>query len=311
MSDLTLRQLRYLSALADTRHFRKAAEREGISQPSLSVQISNLEDTLALRLVERGRGPVTLTPAGREVLLRAQAILDDVQRLRDTSSTLKSGLSGTLRLGVSPTLGPYLMPYVVAELHRAYPDLSLYIREHTPADLRHELERGGHDILLTQLPVTGADLTTRRLFREPLSLVTASDHPLAARAQITEADLQGQAILSLGPGYALHDQIAGLCADTGAELQRDYEGTSLDALRQMVGMGMGATFLPALYIASEIPDADPSLAIRPMKRPALHRSVGLVWRKRSGNLTAFDRIADAITRVAKDRFTRLIAIETD
>lgn len=309
MTDLTLRQLRYLSALADTRHFRKAAEREGISQPSLSVQISNLEDTLALPLVERGRGPVTLTPAGREVVLRAQAILDDVQRLLDVSTALKSGLSGTLRLGVSPTLGPYLMPWVVAELHRAYPDLSLYIRESTPADLRHDLERGGHDILLTQLPMSGADLTTRRLFREPLSLVTASDHPLAARAEITDGDLAGQAILSLGPAYALHDQIAALCVDTGAELQRDYEGTSLDALRQMVGMGMGATFLPALYIASEIGDTDPSLAIRPLARARLFRSVGLVWRKRSGNTAAFDRIAAVITQIASTRFKGLVQVE--
>lgn len=309
MTDLTLRQLRYLSALADTRHFRKAAEREGISQPSLSVQISNLEETLALPLVERGRGPVTLTPAGREVLLRAQAILDDVQRLMDVSTALKSGLSGTLRLGVSPTLGPYLMPWVVAELHGAYPDLSLYIRESAPSDLRYDLERGGHDILLTQLPMTGADLTTRRLFREPLSLVIASDHPLAARDRITDADLSGQAILSLGPGYALHDQIAALCSDTGAELQRDYEGTSLDALRQMVGMGMGATFLPALYIASEIGEADPSLAIRPLARSKLFRSVGLVWRKRSGNTSAFERIADVITRIASSRFKGLVQVE--
>ena len=307
MSDLTLRQLRYLSALADTRHFRKAAEREGISQPSLSVQISNLEETLALPLVERGRGPVTLPPAGREVLLRAQAILDDVQRLMDVSTALKSGLSGTLRLGVSPTLGPYLMPWVVAELHSAYPDLSLYIRESAPSDLRFELERGGHDIVLTQLPMTGADLTTRRLFREPLSLVTASDHPLARLSQITDDDLAGQAILSLGPGYALHDQISALCSDTGAELQRDYEGTSLDALRQMVGMGMGATFLPALYIASEIGEADPSLAIRP--RAKLFRSVGLVWRKRSGKTAAFERIADAITQIARTRFKGLVQVE--
>lgn len=309
MSDLTLRQLRYLAALAETRHFRKAAEREGISQPSLSVQISNLEDTLALPLVERGRGPVTLTPAGREVLRRAQAILDDVQHLLDVSTALKSGLTGTLRMGVSPTLGPYLMPWVVGELHRAYPDLSLYIRESAPEELRHELERGAQDIVLTQLPMTGADLTTRRLFREPLSLVMASDHPLAAHSQITDADLNGLPILSLGPSYALHDQIAAICAETGAEMQRDYEGTSLDALRQMVGMGMGATFLPALYIRSEIGETDPSLAIRPLTRTTLFRSVGLVWRKRAGNTAAFERIGEAITHTARSQFKGLVQVE--
>ena len=238
----TLRQLRYLIALQDTHHFREAAEACGISQPSLSVQIKALEDALGLTLVERGRGPVRLTQAGREVSSRARDILDAGQGIVDLSATLQSGMGGTLRLGTSATLGPYLMPHVVGELHRTHPDLRLYIREGAPQSLIRELNDGMHDLILTQLPVPGARLTAARLFREPLGVAMPVDHPLEAASNVEGPELADQVILSLSPAYALHDQISALCVETGAQMSRDYEGTSLDALRQMVAMDMGLTF---------------------------------------------------------------------
>ncbi len=301
----TLRQLRYLTALEDTRHFREAAEACGISQPSLSVQIKALENALSMVLVERGRGPVRLTAAGREVSRRAREILDAGQGIVDLSATLKSGLGGTIKIGTSTTLGPYLMPHVVGDLHKTHPDLRLYIREGAPRDLVRELNDGTHDLILTQLPVHGARLTSARLFREPLGLAMPIDHALADRENIDGPELIDQAILSLSPAYSLHDQINALCVETGAYLSRDYEGTSLDALRQMVALDMGLTFLPALYVRSEIEGRAQDVVVRPFRGRKFSRSIGLVWRASSGAAPAFERLAQAIRDTAR-RFPELV-----
>jgi LysR family hydrogen peroxide-inducible transcriptional activator len=196
----TLRQLRYLVALEETHHFREAAESCGISQPSLSVQIKTLEDALDQTLVERGRGPVRLTMAGREVARRGREMLDAAQGILDLSVTLKSGLAGTIRMGTSATLGPYLMPYVVRDLHKSHPDLRLYIREAAPRDLMRQLNEGAQDLILTQLPVAGAAFHVARLFREPLLVAMPADHPLSAKDNLDNEDLAGQTVLSLSPG---------------------------------------------------------------------------------------------------------------
>jgi len=302
---ITLRQMRYLLALEETQHFREAAESCGISQPSLSVQIKTLEDALGLTLVERGRGPVRLTLAGREVARRAREILDATQGILDLSVTLKSGLGGTIRLGTSVTLGPYFMPHVVSDLRDTNPDLRLYIREATPRDLLRELQDGVHDLILTQLPVSGATLSTARLFREPLAVAMPTGHPLAALDMLGNDDLTGQTILALSPAYALYDLISTVCTETGADLSRDYEGTSLDALRQMVAMNMGLTFLPALYVESEIEGRARDVAIRPFRGRRFARSVGLVWRSASGAGPAYERLASAMRATAR-RFPQLV-----
>jgi len=295
----SLRQLRYLVALSEARHFRKAAEAMGISQPSLSLQIGNLEQILGVRLVERGRGPVTLTPEGREVVVRASRIVGEVHGIMDISASLQTGLTGTIRLGTTPTIGPYLMPFVVERLHAKYPDLRLYIREVAPRDLRGELLAGSLDVILTQLPEGGADLTTQRLFREPLLLAMPDDHALAAKTEVVEADLADQNVLSLGPDYAMHAQIATLCQQYGGIMARDYEGTSLDAIRQMVGMGMGVALLPRLYARSEIDSRSSNVTVRPFRRSTVMRSIGLVWRK-AANAGMFERLSDVILVAARD-----------
>jgi LysR family hydrogen peroxide-inducible transcriptional activator len=305
MADPTFRQLKYLAALAETSHFRRAAERVGVSQPSLSAQIQALEEALGLAVVERGRGAVRLTPVGREVVKRAREVLRDVQSIVDLATEARDGLVGTIRLGAKPTLGPYLLPHVVGALHSAHPDLRLYIRENAPRALEQELAVGTHDVILAQLPVSGADFETERLFREPLYLALPADHPLAAHDAIDCVDLQGLQVLSLSPDYHLHDQISALARDFGAVLLGDYEGTSLDALRQMVGMGMGVTFLPALYVRSEISGRGAEVAVRPLKGRRITRSVGLVWRKRGGSTTAYRQIAELIRDVVRTQFPEL------
>lgn len=302
---LTLKQFRYLVALADTGHFRRAAERCGISQPSLSVQLQNLETALGMRLVERDRSGVNFTPAGREVANRARRILLEVQGIMDFSSAAQHGMAGTIRLGVKPTLGPYLLPSVVSALHRQHPDLKLYIREGAPHELANELDRGVHDVILAQLPVSGTNFVTERLFREPIYLALAADHPLARQDDITTGDLRDLPILSMSPTYHLHDQVHALCEEFGATLVRDYEGTSLDALRQMVAMEMGATFVPALYVESEFDRGDTVVA-RPLKGRTISRSIGLVWRKGAGRTNAYAEMAGFIRETVRQTFDKLI-----
>ena len=295
---VTLRQLRYLVALEETRHFRQAAEISGISQPSLSVQIKSLEDALSIQLVERGSGQVQMTGPGREVCRRAREILSATQGLMDLSVTMKDGLGGTLKLGTSATIGPYLMPFVIGELHERHPDLRLYIREATPRELMRGLIEGDHDLVLTQLPAGGTGISVARLFREPLLVVMPKDHPMAAQDSVLPQDLAKETILALSPNYSLYDQIAAISLEVGATLARDYEGTSLDALRQMVAMGMGVTLLPSLYVASEITGRANDVVVRPIEGRRVDRSVGLVWRGTAGATDAYQRLAQSIRKTA-------------
>lgn len=309
-SQPTLKQLQYFAALAKAGHYRKAAERAGISQPSLSLQIAKLEEILGLQLVERGRAGALLTPGGREVLARAQRILDDVAALVDLSERLETGLSGTIRLGSSPTLGPYILPNVVRRLHDRYPSLRLFIRDGAPRDLLQDLLDGQHDLILTQLPVASGDVTVRRLFREPLWLAMARDHPLAGQDCIVDSDLAGQNLLALSSAYTLHAQIAALAQEVGASLHQEYEGTSLDALRQMAAMNMGLTFLPGLYVNSEIAGPDGDVAVVPFRRGRFTRSIGIVWRKTAGAAAAHTAFTEILREVVISDFARLVQLET-
>lgn len=293
-----MRQLHYFCELAATGNFRRAADRAGVTQPSLSAQIQLLEAQLGQTLVERGPSVAVLTPVGREILRHAQAILADVRVLGDVARSDVDGLVGTIRLGASPTLGPYLLPQVVARLHRDHPDLRLHVREGLPDDLLRDLASGTHDVVLAQLPVIGEQYFVRPLFHEPLLLAMAQDDPLAQHARISPEMLAGRGLLTLSSQYRLSDQIQALGEIVGAPVLRDYEGTSLDAIRQMAGMGMGIALLPALYIRSEIRDHD-DVTIRPMASRVIEREVGLVWRRSAGRADAYRRLADIVIAVAQ------------
>jgi LysR family hydrogen peroxide-inducible transcriptional activator len=308
MRDLpSLKQLEYFVALVETGSFRGAAAHCGISQPSLSVQLASLEKRLGQRLVERSRSGVILTSAGREVHERARAILEAANNLVNRFDAPRTGLAGTIRFGASATLGPYLLPHVIARLHALHPDLSLYIREAPPEALAGGLARGDFDMILVQLPVRG-DVRPIRLFREPLELVVARDHPFAPRERVARADLAGETVLALGPAYSLRQQVADLCELLGARLRTDYEGTSLDAIRLMAGMGMGLAFLPALYVRSEIGADDRDVVVVPLEGPRILRSVGLVTRAGSEDEAA-PRIARLIQGVAREVFSGVLILE--
>ncbi|SDF24633.1 LysR family transcriptional regulator [Limimaricola pyoseonensis] len=304
-----LRQLRYFVALAEEAHYRRAAERSGVSQPTLSEQISALEQRLGAKLVEPGRG-ARLTPVGREVLARSRTILAQLGDLVEAVDEVRSGARGTLRLGASSTLGPYFLPRVLARLHAACPELRLVVRDASPRRLMAELEEGRHDLILAQLPLRAADLVVERLFREPLHLVVARDHPLAVRGEATDADLEGLDLLALEPDYPLYAQIAEHAARTGAILRHEYEGTSLDALRQMVAMGLGAAFLPALYTRSEVREADGDVVALRYRDGRFTRSVGVAWRHRAGRAAATTNFVETAVQVARDELAGVIVLES-
>ncbi len=308
-NDLTLKQLTYFVALAETHHYRKAAERVGVSQPSLSQQIVGLEAALRLDLVERGQRGAVLTPGGREVLAQARKVLEETAVLKALAQDARDGVSGTIRLGSTPTLGPYFLPYVMRRLHRAYPSLKVIVRDAAAVALQEELQEGRHDLILTQLPVRSADVVVRRLFREPLKLAVAQDHPLAGKAEVRDGDLAGLDILAMSSSYLLHDQTVALCEELGATLRQDYEGTSLDALRQMTALDMGVSFLPALYVRSEVSSETGDVAVLSFRRDRFTRSVGLAWRRRSAHGAVIERIAEVIRMVAEERFKGLVTME--
>ncbi|MGI9415970.1 MAG: hydrogen peroxide-inducible genes activator [Hyphomicrobiales bacterium] len=304
----TLQQLRYLVAIAETLHFRRAAEMTHVTQPTLSGQLRELEGKLGVQLVERSRARVILTPTGKAIAARARMVLRDVEDIVELARHGESVLGGTIRLGVLQSLGPYLLPHILPELHRSYPELKLYVREGVPHDLLRGLDQGNLDLLLFPLPVKGADLVSTRLFREPLWIVAPSTHRLAAKETAQRSDLKGETVLTLEQGHRLHDQVRDLCREFDADLSLDYEGTSLDTLRQMVGMGMGISFLPALYVRSEVMH-DKQVVARQLRSRAPFRMIGMIWRRQSARQDEFSALADLIRGMLKGRVPEVAVME--
>lgn len=299
-----LRQLEYLAALAETLHFKRAAERTNSTQPTLSEQLKALEERLGVQLVERSRTRVLLTPIGHQIVEVARRMLSDANEIRMLAASGGRELSGLLRLGLPPTIGPYLLPHVLPELRKAYPNLKLYIRESVPEVLPRMLEDGRLDLVITMLPLAQAELTSVPLFREPLHLTVASDHPLAQKASVRKEDLNGQDMLALGPDHQLHDTVLSLCAEFGAKLRLDFEGTSLDTLREMVLMGLGVTFLPGLYVQREIL-ADPNLKTLQIEGRSIHRTVGMAWRRTSARQADYEKLASFFRSATAEGFNAL------
>lgn len=295
---LTLKQIRYFQAIAEAGSFRRAADRLGVKQPTLTVQIAALEEALSTTLFERQRSGVVMTPAARELLPRARRIAEELKGFTDQAM----GVSGqsTYRLGVTPTLGPYLLPRVLPAVHQRFEDLRLYVREAIPAQLASDLKSAVHDVVLTTLPLQGDELEVLPLFRETLKLALPLEHPLASKGVVSGEDLVGEAVLTIDEQHLYHRQVSALCESLGATVNRDYEGTSLDTLRQMVVMGMGITFLPSLYVASEIGDSD-TLRITDVKGVNMNRDHALAWRRRSPARVFFRQLAEAMKAILDEQ----------
>jgi LysR family transcriptional regulator, hydrogen peroxide-inducible genes activator len=296
---VTIKQLRYLIAIADQLHFRRAAEFMHVSQPTISGQLRSMEINLGVQLVERTRTRVLLTPIGKSIADRGRIILSEVEQIADLAKHGLNPLDGTFRLGILSTLGPYLLPHILPALHAKYPNLRLYIREGMPDALVHDLEDGKLDLLLFPLPIRRREIESVPLFREPLLVVVPKDHRIAAKKSVRRDDLRNETVLALARGYRLHDQVHDLCEDFNANLSIDFEGTSLDTLRQMVSMGLGISFLPMLYVLAETED-DESVAVRPIDRSPPSRTIGMAWRKQSSHQKEYEALANFICATLED-----------
>ena len=244
----TLRQLEYLVAVADARHFRRAAEVVNASQSTISLQIKVLEDRLGTQLIERNQSKVVMTPVGKRAVALARVVLRDVRDICELAEADDKELKGVVRLGLPHTKAPYFLPRVLPDLRTAYPELKLRIFEDLPHSLTVGLRDGVHDITIVPLPVAGKDLHCMPLYREPLYVAVAADHPLARQDSIHRTALAGQSVLTLGHGHQLHEVVHALCEEFGAKVLLDFEGTSLHTLHEMVAMGVGIAFFPGLYV---------------------------------------------------------------
>src|SRR5262245_9818039 len=262
MADLKLKDLRYLVAVADERHFGRAARKSCVSQPTLSAQLRKLEDYLGVRLIERQPRRVTLTEAGQQVVARARRILQESDEIVSMARHASDPLTGTLKVAFIPTIGPYLLPRVAPRLRKALPRLKLLLFEHQTAVLLERLRTGAIDLGILALPVDLAGLESRVLFEEPFSVALNPGNPLAQRKALRPAELDGQALLLLEDGHCLRDQALEVCARVDVHESSDYRATSLETLRQMVAAGHGITLLPEMALHGPYADAR-GLAVRP------------------------------------------------
>ncbi len=302
-----LRQLEYLVALSETLHFRRAAERTNTTQPTLSEQLKALESRLGAQLVERSRNRVLLTGFGEQVVQIARRMLADADEIRSLARSEGKGLAGVIRIGLPPTIGPYLLPAVIPQLQKRFPDLKLYVREEVPSLLPQELHDGRYDLILSLLPAKWADLECEPLFREPLFLAVSRDHPLASGGSVSRRDLEGVDVLALGKGHQLHDAVLALCEGFGANLRYDYEGTSLDTLREMVAMNLGVTFLPGLYV-NAVASKDDNLRVLKLEGPQVYRTAGLMWRKESARGASYMELASLLRAQIRKHFSGLTVV---
>ena len=288
----TLRQLQYLVAVADRLSFHKAADACGVSQPSLSAQIAQLEAALGARLFERDRRRVLVTDAGRDVVDRARRLLVEAEDLEASTASFGDPFARTLRLGVIPTISPYLLPAVTPALRAAYPNLTVTWVEDKTEVLLRDLDVGGLDAALLALEADVGDLEHAAIARDAFVLAAPRDHPLARKTSAAKAEeLRGAPLLLLDDGHCFREQALAFCSNAKAR-ELEFRATSLSTLAQMVAGGAGVTLLPELAVPTESRRAE--IAIRRFAKPAPHRTVALVWRKRSARGAALRRLADTL-----------------
>lgn len=293
---MTLQQIRYLAAVADHGHFGRAAKACYVSQPTLSSQIRKLEEFLGVKVFERTNRKVMLTPIGEEIIAAARKTLEQAARLRRIADRDQEPFTTPLRLGVIPTLNPYLLPWLMPAFQRRYPRGRLRVREDLTANLLDGLKRHQLDAALLALPVDDPGLEVSPLFEEPFWLICPAGHPLSGKQSVRETDLAGHRLLLLSEGHCLRDQALALCdkrpRDESGE--DDFRATSIETVRQMVAAGFGCTLLPALALAGP---AAKTPGIRPVPFVAdakASRRVGLARRRNFHQRKAIDLLGECI-----------------
>lgn len=278
---MNIRDLDYLVSLADHQHFGRAAEACHVTQPTLSTQLKKLEKELGVQLVERNARQIMLTGAGERVVERARVILRESDSIRDIARSTRNPETGRLRLGLFPTLGPYLLPHVVARVHARFPELELLLVEEKSDTVLRMLRDGALDAAVLAMPVPDDQLHEEFLFEEDLVLAVPVDHRLAAiQGPAHVSALAGERVLLLEDGHCLRDHALAVCSMNGADERTAFRATSLETLRQMVAAGVGVTLLPQLAVQPPVALSD-DIKLIPFAEPVPRRQIAMYWRKSS------------------------------
>jgi LysR family transcriptional regulator, hydrogen peroxide-inducible genes activator len=288
---LNLRDLKYLVALADHKHFGRAAAACFVSQPTLSTQIKKLEDELGVTLVERAPRHVMLTPAGRDAAERARVIIAEVEQMKEAARRTQNPEAGTVRLGIFPTLGPYLLPHVVRRIRARFPQLELLLVEEKTDVILRQLRDGKLDVGVLALPLHDDQLHLEFLFEEPFLLAVPDGHALTQHGALSMRDLANESLLLLEDGHCMREQSLDVCHLAGASEKNGFRATSLETLRQMVAANVGITLLPMLAVK---PPVAPSSDVRlvPFRDPPPTRRIAMVWRRSSAMSEFLGKLAE-------------------
>ena len=297
MTDIKLKDLRYLVAVADCRHFGRAAERCFVSQPTLSAQLKKLEDYLGVQLIERQPNNVSLTEPGEQIVSRARRILEASDEVVTLARSHRDPLAGRLRVALLPTIGPYLLPRVAQPLRKSMPRLELQLYEYQTGPMLEKLQAGDLDVGILALPVDMEGLEARELYVEPFMLAVPDQHKLAKRDTVRSEELKGETLLLLEDGHCLRDQALEICSRVGTKDPQDFRATSLETLRHMVATGAGVTLLPQLASRGAWGNAR-GVAVRPFANPAPSRHVGALWRRSTARRAAIDAVCRVIVEHA-------------
>lgn len=291
---MNLRDLEYLVAVADHRHFGEAAAACYVSQPTLSTQLKKLEAELGVELIERNPRNISLTEAGQRIVEQTREVLAGVAQIQSIARTASDPESGTIRLGLFPTLAPYLLPHVIAELRTRFPRLEVLLTEEKTEVIHQRLRDGRLDAALMARPIHDDSLHEERLFTEDFMLAVPSGHPLASsRDAIDTSVLADQEVLLLDEGHCLRDQALSVCRLAGAAERTGFRATSLETLRHMVASGVGITLLPRLAVEPPVPPS-PSVHIRPFTEPVPRREIAMFWRRSSAYRQFLPRLAESL-----------------
>ena len=296
---MTLTEIRYIIAVADEKHFGRAASRCFVSQPTLSIGVKRLEDELGVTLFERSKSGVHLTAVAEQLVEKARDILREVDSFKELSNHLKDPFLAPLRIGAIYTIGPYLFPSLLPALKTAEPRLKLYIEESFTGTLRKMLKKGQLDAIIVALPFTEPDIEVRELYTEPFEVLLPASHPWSSLPSIPPKHLHTENVLLLGEGHCFRDQVIDACPALSQSIyDRDNlvaEGSSLETLRHMVASGLGVTVLPAS--AAGLENYAPGfLTTKPFTKPEPSRIVAVAWRKQFPRTDAIELLIDVIRK---------------
>ena len=293
---MNLRDLEYLIAVDDERHFHRAAERCFVSQPTLSGQLKKLEQELGVLLVERTNRQVSMTEAGQAIVRHARSVMAEVSAIKDAANYFQDPMVGDVRIGIIPTIAPYLLPIIMPQLNKHFAKLKIWLYEYQTHILLEKLNKAELDCLILALPVEKHDFTERDIFREPFRLAVKKDHKLAKKKQLNMGDLATEELILLEEGHCLRGHILDVCLLAGVKEQGQYHATSLETLRHMVGEGIGMTLMPELAVPARVTKADEIRYIE-FSDPKPNRRIGMLYRKNSYREETFDNIGELIKSV--------------